>query len=84
METKNKKTSSIVNYFKTLSKKDKIILASTIILVSVVLGLRFIILPQLEQYTNNIMALDMKRSEQARVEMIPAQNKILEENNNMN
>lgn len=79
METKNKKTSSIVNYFKTLSKKDKIILASTIILVSVVLGLRFIILPQVEQYTNNIMALDMKRSEQARVEMIPAQNKILEE-----
>lgn len=79
METKNKKQSSIVSYFKTLSKKDKIILVSTIILVSVVLGLRFVILPQLEQYTNNLMDLDMKRSEQSRIAMIPAQNKLLEE-----
>ena len=66
-------------YLKNLSKKDKIILSSTIIVVSLVFGLKFLILPQLEQYTNNLLTLDMKREEQSRISMIPAQNKILEE-----
>ena len=66
-------------YLKNLSKKDKIILSSTIIVVSLVFGLKFLILPQLEQYTNNLLTLDMKREEQYRISMIPAQNKILEE-----
>ena len=66
-------------YFKNLSKKDKVILSTTIIILSLILGLRFLILPQLEQYTNNLMILESKRSEQSRVAMIPAQNKVLEE-----
>ena len=37
------------------------------------------ILPQLEQYSNNLMTLDAKRAEQVRVAMVPAQNKVLEE-----
>ena len=79
MEAKQKKQSSIVVYFKNLSKKDKVILSTTIIILSLILGLRFLILPQLEQYTNNLMILESKRSEQSRVAMIPAQNKVLEE-----
>ena len=79
MEVKQKKQSSIVVYFKNLSKKDKVILSTTIIILSLILGLRFLILPQLEQYTNNLMILESKRSEQSRVAMIPAQNKVLEE-----
>ena len=79
MEAKQKKQSSIMIYLKNLSKKDKVILSSTIIVVSLVFGLKFLILPQLEQYTNNLLTLDMKREEQSRISMIPAQNKILEE-----
>lgn len=79
MEAKHKKQSSIVVYLKNLSKKDKIILASTIIFVSLTLGLRFVIFPQLEQYTNNLMTLDSKRAEQSRLSMIPIENKALEE-----
>ena len=79
MEAKQKKQSSIMIYLKNLSKKDKVILSSTIIVVSLVFGLKFLILPQLEQYTNNLITLDMKKTEQSRISMIPAQNKILEE-----
>ena len=79
MEAKQKKQSSIMIYLKNLSKKDKIILSSTIIVVSLVFGLKFLILPQLEQYTNNLITLDMKKTEQSRISMIPSQNKILEE-----
>ena len=79
MEVKQKKQSSIVVYLKNLSKKDKVILSSTIIVVSLVFGLKFLILPQIEQYANNLLTLDMKKAEQYRVTMIPAQNKILEE-----
>lgn len=79
MEAKQKKQSSIMIYLKNLSKKDKVILSSTIIVVSLVFGLKFLILPQLEQYTNNLLTLDMKREEQSRISMIPSQNKILEE-----
>ena len=79
MEAKHKKQSSIVVYLKNLSKKDKIILSSTIIFVSLALGLRFVIFPHLEQYTNNLMTLDSKRSEQSRLSMIPIENKALEE-----
>ena len=66
-------------YLKNLSKKDKVILSSTIIVVSLVFGLKFLILPQVEQYTNNLITLDMKKTEQSRISMIPSQNKILEE-----
>ena len=79
MEAKQKKQSSIVVYLKNLSKKDKIILTSTIILVSIVFGLKFLILPQLEQYTNNLMTLDSKRAEQSRLASITIENKALEE-----
>ena len=79
MEVKQKKQSSIVVYLKNLSKKDKIILSSTIILVSIVFGLKFLILPQLEQYTNNLMTLDSKRTEQSRLAIITIENKALEE-----
>ncbi|WP_195963954.1 type 4a pilus biogenesis protein PilO [Clostridium cuniculi] len=79
MEVKQKKQSSIVVYLKNLSKKDKIILSSTIILVSIVFGLKFLILPQLEQYTNNLMTLDSKRAEQSRLASITIENKALEE-----
>ena len=79
MEVKQKKQSSIVVYLKNLSKKDKIILSSTIILVSIVFGLKFLILPQLEQYTNNLMILDSKRAEQSRLSSITIENKALEE-----
>ncbi len=79
MEVKQKKQSSIVVYLKNLSKKDKIILSSTIILVSIVFGLKFLILPQLEQYTNNLMTLDSKRTEQSRLASITIENKALEE-----
>ena len=72
-------SSSIVVYLKNLSKKDKIILSSTIILVSIVFGLKFLILPQLEQYTNNLMILDSKRAEQSRLSSITIENKALEE-----
>ena len=66
-------------YLKNLSKKDKIILSSTIIVVSLVFGLKFLILPQLEQYTNNLMTLDSKRTEQSRLASITIENKALEE-----
>lgn len=79
MEAKQKKQSIIVVYLKNLSNKDKIILSSTIIFVSLVLGLKFLILPQLEQYTNNLITLDTKRAEQSRLAMIPIENKALEE-----
>lgn len=79
MEAKQKKQSSIMIYLKNLSKKDKVILSSTIIVVSLVFGLKFLILPQVEQYTNNLITLDMKKTEQSRISMIPSQNKILEE-----
>ena len=79
MEVKQKKQSSIVVYLKNLSKKDKIILSSTIILVSIVFGLKFLILPQLEQYTNNLMTLDSKRTEQSRLASITIEHKALEE-----
>lgn len=79
MEVKQKKQNSLMIYLKNLSKKDKVILSSTIIVVSLVFGLKFLILPQLEQYTNNLLTLDMKREKQSRISMIPAQNKILEE-----
>lgn len=79
MEVKQKKQSSIVVYLKNLSKKDKIILSSTIILVSIVFGLKFLILPQLEKYTNNLMTLDSKRAQQSRLASITIENKALEE-----
>ena len=79
MEAKQKKQSSIMIYLKNLSKKDKIILSSTIIVVSLVFGLKFLILPQLEQYTNNLMTLDSKRAEQSRLASITIENKALEE-----
>ncbi|WP_195986834.1 type 4a pilus biogenesis protein PilO [Clostridium sp. D53t1_180928_C8] len=79
MEVKQSKQNSIIVYLKNLSKKDKVILSSTIIALSLTFGLKFLIVPQLEQYTNNLMILDMKKSEQARVKIIPSQNKILEE-----
>lgn len=79
MEAKQKQQNSIVLYLKNLSKKDKVILSTTIVILSLVLGLRFLILPQLEQYSNNLMTLDAKRAEQVRVAMVPAQNKVLEE-----
>lgn len=79
VKQKQKKQNSIVAYFKNLSKKDKIILSSTIVVVSLVFGLRFFILPQLEAYTNNLLTLDSKRSEQSRVYLLPVQNKKLEE-----
>ena len=79
MEAKQKKQSSIMVYLKNLSKKDKVILSSTIIVVSLVFGLKFLILPQVEQYTNNLITLDMKKTEQSRISMIQSQNKILEE-----
>lgn len=79
MEAKQKQQNSIVLYLKNLSKKDKVILSTTIVILSLVLGLRFLILPQLEQYFNNLMTLDAKRAEQVRVAMVPAQNKVLEE-----
>ena len=79
MEAKQKQQNSIVLYLKNLSKKDKVILSTTIVSLSLVLGLRFLILPQLEQYSNNLMTLDAKRAEQVRVAMVPAQNKVLEE-----
>ena len=78
MEAKQKQQNSIVLYLKNLSKKDKVILSTTIVILSLVLGLRFLILPQLEQYSNNLMTLDAKRAEQVRVAMVPAQNKVLE------
>ena len=49
MEAKQKQQNSIVLYLKNLSKKDKVILSTTIVILSLVLGLRFLILPQLEQ-----------------------------------
>ncbi len=79
MEAKQKKQSSIMIYLKNLSKKDKVILSSTIIVVSLVFGLKFLILPQLEQYTNNLMTLDSKRAEQSRLASITIENKALEE-----
>ena len=79
MEAKQKQQNSIVLYLKNLSKKDKVILSTTIVILSLVLGLRFLILPHLEQYSNNLMTLDAKRAEQVRVAMVPAQNKVLEE-----
>ena len=79
MEAKQKQQNSIVLYLKNLSKKDKVILSTTIVILSLVLGLRFLILPQLEQYSNNLMTLDAKRAEQVRVAMVPAQNRVLEE-----
>ena len=79
MEAKQKQQNSIVLYLKNLSKKDKVILSTTIVILSLVLGLRFLILPQLEQYSNNLMTLDAKRAEHVRVAMVPAQNKVLEE-----
>ena len=51
MELENKKQNSIVSYFKNLSQKDKIILSSTIVIAAIVLGLRFVIIPQLENYS---------------------------------
>lgn len=79
MEEKQKKQSSIVVYLKNLSNKDKVILSSTIIFVSFVFGLKFLILPQIEQYTNNLMTLESKRHEQSRISMITIENKALEE-----
>lgn len=79
MEAKQKKQSSIVVYLNNLSKKDKVILAATIIITSLTLGLKFVILPQLEQYTNNLMTLDQKNAERARLSEIPIENKLLEE-----
>ena len=74
-----KRQNKVVEWLKAQSKKDKIILASTTIIVSVVLSLRFAILPQLEIYTNNLMRLDQLNAEVARVKRLPQENKILEE-----
>lgn len=74
-----KKQNRVVEWLKAQSKKDKIILASTIIIVSVILALRFAILPQLESYTNNLMRLDQLNVEIARVKRLPQENKMLEE-----
>ena len=74
-----KKQNRVVEWLKAQSKKDKIILASTIIIISVVLALRFAILPQLESYTNNLMRLDQLNVEVARVKRLPQENKMLEE-----
>ena len=81
METKQKKQNSIVVYFKNLSKKDKIILSSTIVIISIVLGLRFLIIPQFEKYADKLLILENKKAEQSRIKMIPIQNKALEEKN---
>lgn len=74
-----KKPNKAVEWLKAQSKKDKIILASTVIIVSVVLALKFAILPQLENYTNNLMRLDLLNAEVARVKRLPQENKLLEE-----
>ena len=81
MEVNQKKQNSFVVYFKNLSKKDKIILSSTIIIISIVLGLRFLILPQFEKYLDNSITLENKKAEEDRVKMIPRQNEKLEEKN---
>lgn len=74
-----KKKNKVIEWLKVQSKKDKIILAFTIIIVSVVLTLRFAILPQLEIYTNNLMRLDQLNAEVARIKRLPQENKLLEE-----
>lgn len=74
-----KKKNKVIELLKVQSKKDKIILAFTIIIVSVVLTLRFAILPQLEIYTNNLMRLDQLNAEVARIKRLPQENKLLEE-----
>lgn len=81
MELENKKQNSIVSYFKNLSQKDKIILSSTIVIAAIVLGLRFVIIPQLEKYLDNINTLQLKKAEEDRIKGIPIQNKALEEKN---
>lgn len=81
MEVKQKKQNSVVVYFKNLSKKDKIILSSTIVIISIVLGLRFLIMPQFEKYSDNLITLESKRIEEAKIKVIPIQNKALEEKN---
>lgn len=75
----HKKQNKVIEWLKVQSKKDKIILAFTIIIVSVVLTLRFAILPQLEIYTNNLMRLDQLNAEVARIKRLPQENKLLEE-----
>ena len=81
MEAKQKKQNSLVIYFKNLSKKDKIILSSTIVLIAIFLGLRFLIIPQFEKYEDNLINLESKKAEQAKIKMILIQNKALEEKN---
>ena len=81
MELENKKQNSIVSYFKNLSQKDKIILSSTIVIAAIVLGLRFVIIPQLENYSSNLNTLELKKAEEAKIKVIPRQNEILEEKN---
>ncbi|MBD7915999.1 type 4a pilus biogenesis protein PilO [Clostridium sp. Sa3CUN1] len=81
MELENKKQNSIVSYFKNLSQKDKIILSSTIVIAAIVLGLRFVIVPQIENYSSNLNTLELKKAEEAKIKVIPRQNEILEEKN---
>lgn len=73
------KSNKVIEWLKSQSKKDKIILASTIIIGTVVLGLKFLLLPQLEGYANNLMTLDRLNAEYSRVRRLPEENKVLEE-----
>lgn len=76
-----KKNSKVLLYLKGVSKKDKIILTFTIIISVGAVMFKFLLLPQLTKYTDNINKLSMAQSEYSIAKVAEAKNTILKSDN---
>lgn len=78
MKIKKINKNNIIIYFSNISKREKLILSFTISFIFVVLGLKFLIFPQLKKYSYNLALLDTRRFEESKIENIINENEILE------
>lgn len=79
MEQQGDKQNKVLEYLKNISRKDKLILTFTVVLVSITVALKFVILPQLDKYITGLNELDKVRAEQIRLSVITNENQILTE-----
>lgn len=78
---KQQKQNSVVVYFKNLSKKDKVILTCTIILIAVAVFFKFLFFPQLDKYMTNMDKLAQLDNEYSRLGIMSKENDLLLEKN---
>lgn len=81
MEQEKQKQSSIVIYLKSLSKKDKILLSATIIMLAIVFSFVLVFAPQLAIYETNIQKVAILDEQYSRLGLLNKENQLLSERN---